>query len=105
VITLGAGAAGAVLAALGGRLTKRRLVLAALVPVAALVGLVALDLATNGGAHLTRTVVHGNGSGEVLDVVRRRLRISFNGLSTPSVAIVCSMGIVGCVVAVRRRER
>jgi hypothetical protein len=105
VITLGAGAAGAVLAALGGRLTRRRLVLAALVPVAALAGLVALDLATNGGAHLTRTVVHGNGSGEVLDIIRRRLRISFNGLSTPSVAIVCALGVVGCVVAIRRRER
>src|SRR3954463_14431223 len=64
VITLGAGAAGAVLAALGGRLTKRRLLLAALVPVVAVLGLIALDLATSGGAHLTRTVVHGNGSGE-----------------------------------------
>jgi hypothetical protein len=105
VITLGAGAAGAVLAALGGRLTKRRLLIAALVPVVALAGLVALDLATNGGAHLTRTVVHGNGSGEVLDIIRRRLRISFNGLATPPVAIVCALGVVGCFYAIRRRER
>jgi hypothetical protein len=105
VITLGAGAAGAVLAAMGGRLTRRRLVLAALVPVAGLGGLIALDLLTNGGAHLTRTVVHGNGSGEVLDIIRRRLRISFNGLSTPPIALVCALGVVGSVVAIRRRDR
>jgi hypothetical protein len=105
VITLGAGAAGAVLAALGGRLTRKRLVLAALVPVAALIGLVALDLATAGGAHLTRTVVHGNGSGEVVDIIRRRLRISFNGLSEIPVAVTCAIGIVASVLALRRRER
>jgi hypothetical protein len=105
VITLGAGAAGAVLAALGGRLTRKRLLLAALVPVAALLGLIALDLATGGGAHLTRTVVHGNGSGEVVDIIRRRLRISFSGLSTIPVALICAIGIVGSVVALRRRER
>jgi hypothetical protein len=105
VVTLGAGGAGAVLAARGGRLTKRRLVLAALVPVVAVGALVLLDLATNGGAHLTRTVVHGNGSGEVLDIIRRRLRISFNGLSTPAIAVVCALGVIGCVVAIRRRER
>ena len=105
VITLGAGAAGAVLAALGGRLTGRRLVIAALVPVAAVGALVLLDLATNGGAHLTRTVVHGNGSGELVDIIRRRLRISFNGLSTPSVAIICAIGVVACATAIRRRQR
>jgi hypothetical protein len=105
VITLGAGAAGAVLASLGGRLTRRRLVLAALVPVAALIGLVALDLATAGGAHLTRTVVHGNGPGEIVDIIHRRLTISFNGLSNIPVAVICGIGIVACVVAIRRRER
>jgi hypothetical protein len=105
VITLGAGAAGAVLASLGGRLTRKRLALAALVPVAALLGLVALDLATSGGAHLTRTVVHGNGAGEVVDIVRRRLKISFNGLSNVPVAILCGIGVFACVVAVRRRDR
>jgi hypothetical protein len=105
VITLGAGAAGAVLAALGGRLTRRRLLLAALVPVAAVIGLVGLDLATSGGAHLTRTVVHGNGLTEIVDIVQRRVRISFNGFTNTPVAITCLIGVVCCVLAVRRRER
>ncbi|MEA2411985.1 MAG: hypothetical protein QOC77_2546 [Thermoleophilaceae bacterium] len=105
VITLGAGAAGAVLASMGGRLTRRRLALAALVPVAALVGLVALDLATSGGAHLTRTVIHGNGPGELVDIARRRLAISVNGLNNVSVLVTCVIGVVACVIAVRRRDR
>jgi hypothetical protein len=105
VITLGAGAAGAVLASLGGPLTRRRLVLAALVPVAALVALVGLDLATSGGAHLTRTVIHGNGASGLVDILHRRLTISFNGLDNIPVAIVCVLGVVCCVLGIRNRER
>jgi hypothetical protein len=105
VITLGAGAAGAVLASMGGRLTRRRLLVAALVPVGAVLGLVVLDLVTSGGAHLTHTVIHGNGSGEIVDIIQRRAKISFNGLKNIPVAIVCGIGVVGCVVALRRRDR
>jgi hypothetical protein len=105
VITLGAGAAGAVLASLGGRLTRRRLVLAALVPVGAVLALIVLDLATSGGAHLTRTVIHGNGAGEIADIIQRRVKISFNGLKNIPVAIVCAIGIVCMVLALRRRDR
>jgi hypothetical protein len=105
VITLGAGAAGAVLATMGGGLTRRRLALAALVPAAALLALVALDVATSGGAHLTRTVVHGNGLGEIADIVQRRFTISVKGLLYLPVAITCAIGIVACVIALRRRER
>jgi hypothetical protein len=105
VITLGAGAAGAVLASLGGRLTRRRILLAALVPVGAVLALVALDLLTAGGAHLTRTVIHGNGAGEIVDIVQRRFKISFNGLKNIPVAIVCLLGAVCMVLAFRRRDR
>jgi hypothetical protein len=105
VITLGAGAAGAVLASIGGPLTRRRLVLAALVPVAALVALVGLDLATSGGAHLTRTVIHGNGASGLVDILHRRLTISLNGLDNIPVAIVCALGVVACVFAIRGRDR
>jgi hypothetical protein len=94
-----------VLASLGGRLTRKRLALAALVPVGAVLGLVVLDLATSGGAHLTRTVVHGNGTGEILDILHRRLTISLNGLGTVSVATVCAIGVVASVLAIRGRDR
>jgi hypothetical protein len=105
VITLGAGAAGAVLASIGGRLTWRRLALAALVPVAGVIGLVVLDLVTSGGAHLTRTVVHGNGPGGLGDIAQRRLKISFSGLDNIPVLLTCLIGIVCTVLAVRRRDR
>jgi hypothetical protein len=105
VITLGAGAAGAVLASLGGPLTRRRLVLAALAPVAALVALVGLDLATSGGAHLTRTVIHGNGASGLLDILHRRLTISLNGLNDIPVLITCVVGAASCVFGIRNRDR
>src|SRR4051812_46371014 len=105
VITLGAGAAGAVLAALGGPLTRRRVILAALVPVVAVLGLVALDLGTSGGAHLTRTVVHGEGPGELVDIIRRRAKISLNGLKNIPVLVVCVLGLVAMFFALRRRDR
>jgi hypothetical protein len=90
---------------MGGRLTRRRLVVAALVPVAAVLGLVALDLVTSGGAHLTRTVLHGNGPTGILDIIQRRTRISFNGLGNIPVAITCALGVICMVLAIRRRDR
>jgi hypothetical protein len=95
----------AVLASLPGPLTRRRIVLAALVPVVAVAALVGLDLVTSGGAHLTRTVVHGNGPGEILDIVKRRLIISLGGLQKLKFGGLTLIGIVAFVWAVRNRER
>jgi hypothetical protein len=105
VITLGAGAAAAVLVSLGGRLTRRRLILAALVPVVAVLALVALDLVTSGGAHLTRTVLHGGGVGSLLDIAQRRFTISLKGLLYLPVAIICAIGVVAYAYALPRRDR
>ena len=105
VITLGAGAAGAVLASLGRRPTRRELALACLVPVAAVLGLVALDLVTGGGAHLTRTVVHGEGAHGFVDIVERRSVISWRGLGDIPVLVICVIGVVGLVWGIRHRER
>jgi hypothetical protein len=105
VITLGAGAAGAVLASLGGRPSRRALVLAALVPVLAVGALIGLDIVTSGGAHLTRTVVHGGGAGDILNIVKRRLIISANGLKRVSTAITVGLGVVLFTLGVRRRDQ
>jgi hypothetical protein len=105
VITLGAGAAGAVLASLGHRPSRRALVLACLVPVAAVGALIALDLVTGGGAHLTRTVVEGDGPSGLVDIVERRTVISWRGLSDVTVLVLCVLGVIGFTWAIRRRER
>lgn len=104
VITLGAGAAGAVLASLPGGPSRRALVLAALAPVAAVAGLVVLDVLTGGNAHLTRTVLEGEGAGGFLEIVKRRLLISANGLALPAMAILAVVGIACMVWGVRRRD-
>jgi hypothetical protein len=104
VITLGAGAAGAVLASLPGGPSRRAVFLAALAPAVALVGLVAIDVLTGGGAHLTRTVLEGEGAGGLLEIVKRRLLISASGLDTVVMAGLVLSGIVGMVWAVRRRD-
>ncbi|MEA2428701.1 MAG: hypothetical protein QOF37_2329 [Thermoleophilaceae bacterium] len=104
VITLGAGAAAAVLASLGGRPSRRAIVLACLVPVAGIAALIALDLLTGGGAHLTRIVVQGSGSG-LLDTIQRRLTLSFRGLQDTTVLAICIIGAIAFVWGVRRRER
>jgi hypothetical protein len=79
-------------------------VLAALAPVVGLVGLIAIDLLTGGGAHLTRTVLEGEGAGGLVEIIKRRLLISANGLDSVVVAVMVVAGIVGMVWAVRRRE-
>jgi hypothetical protein len=104
VITLGAGAAAAVLASMGGRPSRRAIVIACLVPVAGIIGLIGLDLLTGGGAHLTRTVVQGNGTG-LFDTIFRRTKLSFRGLQDTSVLVVCIIGAIAFVWGVRKRER
>ena len=103
VVTLGAGGAAAVLALLGRRLTRRDVLIAAAVPIAAVGALVGVDLVTSGGAHLTRTVVHGNGVGDLLEIVKRRLIISATGLKRLTTAITCAIGVLLLYVGVRRR--
>ena len=63
VITLGAGAAVAVLASLPGGPSRRAIALALLVPVAAVGALLVLDLATGGDAHLTEVGERREGTG------------------------------------------
>ena len=106
VITLGAGAVGAVLASLVSRPRLRTVVLAfVLVPVAGILALVGLDLVTGGEAHLIRTVVQGDGPGSFLDVVERRTVISWRGLRDRTVLLICVLALAGFAWALWRRDR
>jgi hypothetical protein len=104
VFTVGAGAGGAVLASLGHRPSRRSVVIACVVPVLGIGALIVLDLVTSGGAHLTRTVLHNNGVGDLLDIVKRREIISVSGLKRLSTLLTVLLGVVLMVLAVRRRE-
>jgi hypothetical protein len=104
VFTVGAGAGGAVLASLGRRPSRRAVLIACAVPIAGIGALIGLDVVTSGGAHLTRTVLHNNGVGDLLDIVKRREIISVTGLKRMSTLLTVLLGIVLFVLAVRRRE-
>jgi hypothetical protein len=104
VFTVGAGAGGAVLASLGRRPSRRAVLIACVVPVLGIGALIGLDLVTSGGAHLTRTVLHNNGVGDLLDIVKRREIISVSGLKRLSTLLTVLLGVVLMFLAVRRRE-
>lgn len=97
VITLGAGGAAAVIASLPTRPTRRTIALGIAAPVAAVIALVVLDLVTGGNGHLTRSVVHSHGSGNLADVARRRFDSSFANLGKPGWAIVSAAAVIAIV--------
>jgi hypothetical protein len=108
VVTLGAGAAVAaiaVLAAGGRRPSGRAITVAVALPVAAVVGLVAIDLATAGGAHLTRSVIEADDPGELFEIAGRRFRISFSGLDNGTTPISISVTLALLGLGTWKRDR
>jgi hypothetical protein len=105
VITLGAGGAAAVIAALPQRPSRRAIALGIAAPVAAIGALILLDVVTGGGAHLTRSVVHAHGSGDLIDVARRRFEGSFTTLKKPGWTIASAIALAVMVWLAVRRTR
>jgi hypothetical protein len=105
VITIGAGAAVAAALMLPGGLTRRSAALVVAAPIAGLVLLALVDLATGGDSHFTRTVLRADDSGDLWDVAARRYELAgrqaIRGF-TPAATIIAILAIA---VAVRRRER
>jgi hypothetical protein len=80
VITVGMGVAVATLVMLPGGITKRSLVVTALVPVAAIAFLIAIDLGLSGGDHLSRNLLRTENSSELWELVSRRYELAFRVL-------------------------
>lgn len=95
IFTVAGGAAVATLLMLPGGITKKALGLAVLTPVAGLAGLAAIDLATSGDGHFTRTVLHGS-LGDQLDTFQRRYELAWNILKSgyaPLLLILCLLAV------------
>ncbi len=105
VITVGAGIATATLLMLPGRLSRRRIAIAALVPVAALAALAAIDLVSGGNGHFTRTILQADSAGSLWDVVTRRYTLAFNVFTLGAMPFLTVLGILGVAYAIRFRER
>jgi hypothetical protein len=105
VITLGAGAAAAVLASLPGGISRRAIAVALSVPVLAVGALAAIDVVTGGDSHLTRSVLAADSPGELIDIVERRFDISWDNLKQGTTPLsVALFAIALAYGVVRRRE-
>jgi hypothetical protein len=105
VITVGAGVAAATLLMLPGRPSRRRMAVAALVPVAAVAALAALELLTGGNGHFTRTILHADSAGSLWDVVVRRYTLAANVLGLGAMPLITVVAALAVAYALRYRER
>ena len=105
VLTVGGGAAVATLFMLPGGVTRRAVLIACLVPAAALAGLAALDLATGGNSHFTRTVLHAQGGSALEDIVVRRYELAYNALKRGLMPFATAIAALTLAYGIKYRAR
>jgi len=105
VITVGAGAAVCVVLLLPGELTRRRVAVVVAMPALALVALAALDVATGGNGHFTRTVLQADGQDALHDIVVRRYELAFGVLKRGAMPFITVVALLAIAYAARHRRR
>jgi hypothetical protein len=105
IFTIGGATAIATALVAPGGITWRRLWLAGAAVLIALGLLAVLDLATGGGAHFTRSVIHANSSTALFDTLRRRLSETWDVLTTGAVwiAVLVCLAVAGAIAWSRER--
>jgi hypothetical protein len=101
VLPIGGGVAAAMV--LGGR--RWALLAAAASPLLVLGALAAIDLASGGDAHLTRSVLDAGGLDDVADVAERRLRLSARSFGRGVMLPLLPLAAAAIVLGVRYRHR
>jgi hypothetical protein len=97
------GAAVAIGVCLGVRRTGLLWVIVA--PLGALAALVAIDLATGGNAHLTRSILDAGGLGNLGDVFQRRLELSAHSFSRYAQTVIFWIVLALIVAGLTQRRR
>ncbi len=106
VILVSGAFAVAAVALLPGAVTRRRAMIVLISPVAALVALAALDLATaHGGGHFTGSVLHARSAGELRDILVRRYSAAWGELHNHVMPVATAIALICAIVALRRRAR
>jgi hypothetical protein len=106
VILVSAGTAVATVMLLPGALTRRRALIVMAAPVAGLVALAALDLATaHGTGHFTGSVLDARSASDIRDIIVRRYGAAYDELRNHLMPVATGLTLLASVVAVRRRER
>ncbi len=105
VILVSAGFAVATVLLLPGAISRRRALTVILAPVAGLVALAALDLATaHGGGHFTGSILHARSAGDLRDVIVRRYGAAWGELKNHTMPIATGLSLICAAVAVRGRD-
>jgi hypothetical protein len=106
VILVSASAAVASVMLLPGTLNRERVLLMMAAPIAGLVVLAALDLATaHGGGHFTGSVLQARSAGDIRDIIARRYGAAWDELKNHLMPVATALALLASVVAVRRRDR
>ena len=101
-----AGVISAPLPAEGGGVTRRRVLIVLISPLAGLVALAVLDLLTaHGTGHFTGSVLHARSAGDVRDVIERRYTAAWDELKNHAMPAATALALIYAVAGLRRRER
>jgi hypothetical protein len=113
---IGAGVGGVILVSFGfavatimlvpGSLTRKRALIVLISPVAGLVALAGIDLATaHGGGHFTGSVLHVRSVGDVRDILVRRYGAAWGELHNHAMPAATGLALLSGAVGIRRRAR
>jgi hypothetical protein len=106
VILVCAGTAIATVMLLPGQLTRRRALLVLISPVAGLIALAALDLATaHGTGHFNGSILHARSAGDIRDVIVRRYSAAYEELKHGLMPAATALALVVAALGISRRER
>jgi hypothetical protein len=111
---IGAGVGGVILVSFGfalatimlapGALTRRRALIVLVSPVAGLVALAGIDLATaHGGGHFTGSVLHVRSAGDLRDIIVRRYGAAWGELHNHAMPVATGLALLAGGLGVRRR--
>lgn len=106
VILVSAGFAVATVLLLPGAIDRKRVLVVMIAPIAGLLALAALDLATaHGSGHFTGSVLHARSPGDIRDIIVRRYGAAWDELKNHTMPIATALALAYAGFAVRRRKR
>jgi hypothetical protein len=104
-LTLGLGVAAASVYAAGRGSWRSRVAIVLGAPALAVSLLAALDLATGGNAHFTRSVLRAGGLDELAQVAQRRFELSYRSLGRGLVGPLVLIAAIAVLIGIRNRKR
>ena len=106
VILVSAGTALATAMLLPGQLTRRRVLVVLVSPIAGLIALAALDLATaHGSGHYTGSVLHARSAGDIRDIIVRRYTAAYDELKHGAMPFATALALLASALGVRHYRR